>query len=42
MGKQGLNIYYNNKVYGFGDGARGLSNLKKGDKICFYLPSQKV
>jgi hypothetical protein len=36
-------IEYIKKVnkYGFGDGARVLSKLKSGDKICFYVPSQK-
>lgn len=29
------------KVWGFGYGAPGLTNLKEGDKICFYLTSTK-
>lgn len=40
-GKKRIEYIFNNKVYGFGDGARGLSNLKKDDKICFYLPAIK-
>lgn len=29
------------KAYGFGYGAKGLTNLGLGSRICFYVPSQK-
>lgn len=40
-GIERIRYIFNNNVYGFGDGAPGLSNLNKYDKICFYLKSEK-
>jgi hypothetical protein len=39
-GRQRIDYEYQKNV-GFGYGAIGLTNLKEGDKICFYLPSSK-
>lgn len=36
-----INYIINSGGYGFGKGARVLSNLKKNDKICFYLTSNQ-
>ena len=40
-GMKRIEYVYETKKWGFGYGARGLTNLKEGDKICFYLPSTK-
>ena len=40
-GRDRIEYLYQKKVWGFGYGAPGLNNLKEGDKICFYLTSNK-
>ena len=40
-GKERIKYIDNNGVYGFGFGAQSLTNLEVGDRICFYLPSEK-
>lgn len=40
-GKERIDYVYEKNVWGFGYGARRLTSLEEGDKICFYLPSTK-
>ena len=40
-GKERIEYIDKKGVYGFGFGAQSLTNLEVGDRICFYLPSEK-